>query len=250
MKKLFVFISTLFLSLMFIVNNKTYAQTEYPAITMNLPFETLYQFEPENAYTYEFIVRYRFNLSMPIESVQDINDYYMLTDYYIPLRKGLNRNSNSYALENVIRNTGLGYGIVEVRVTLNKTFVDDEFGHMYNTTPFFSDGSALYIEYISDSDSVDYDLGYSDGFRDGENTGYNRGYDHGYTEGYMDGWFDGLDQADPMAYERGYNNGYEDGLKAATSEFQTNLDKWIVPAIIIVVIAGIFVGYRRERYHD
>ncbi|MEM0174153.1 MAG: Yae1 family protein [Sulfolobaceae archaeon] len=191
--------------------NKVYAQVsdEYPLITMRLDFSDIYTMT-ENTYTYEYLVRYKFDLSMPLYSVEDITDYYMVISSYIPLRKGLHRSSNSYVLNDVIRTTGLGYGFVEVRVTLNKNFVNEEYGYMYNVSPFFRDVSALYIGYIADYYSPEYLTGYGHG----RNTGYTDGFNTGYYSGYNDGVRDG----DPETYQRGYNDGYNDGYNTGFND--------------------------------
>lgn len=202
--KRFIILVLLSSLLLFGSVHNVYAQTsdEYPLITMRLDFETIYTWT-ENAYTYEYLVRYKFDLSLNLYSVDDITDYYMVINSYIPLRKGLNRGSNSYEINDVIRTTGLGYGFVEMRVTLNKTFVNDEYGSMLGVIPFFRDFSALYIEYPADYYSPEYLTGYGHG----RNTGYTDGFNTGYYSGYNDGVRDG----DPETYQRGYNDGYNDG---------------------------------------
>ncbi|MEM1974307.1 MAG: hypothetical protein QXN68_05920 [Thermoplasmata archaeon] len=78
----------------------------------------------------------------------------------------------------------------------------------------------------------------------GDSEGYNRGYNAGYSEGYNVGYRNGMLITEQEAYQRGY----EDGINSAVAKPLSNLHIWLVPAIIIVVIAGIFVGYRRERH--
>ena len=90
-------------------------------------------------------------------------------------------------------------------------------------------------------DNEAYNIGYD--------TGYNRGYNDGKEDGYELGYEDGLDYGKTVEYEHGYNKGYNDGYSDGINKtFFSNFHVWITPAIIIVVIAGIFVGYRRERY--
>lgn len=74
-------------------------------------------------------------------------------------------------------------------------------------------------------------------------------YQQGYEKGFEEGEIVGRGIATGDAYDLGYRDGYKEALKNANVDsFYANFDKWIVPAIIIVVVAGIFVGYRRERY--
>lgn len=231
MKKLFVFISTLFLSLMFIVNNKTYAQSEpildyeYPSVVMKIPYNNIFG-TIENENTYEFIVGFRFDLSIPIPDELGASDYFFVTKYHIPISKGIDRKTNSYEFYQVTRYEGLGYGTIELRITLSKDFITDENGSLnYDLlNQFLINDSALYVKYIVDSGSVDYDVGFNDGYQAGLSQGYQNGYSNGYRKGF------------------------DDGLKEPPLSFLNNLHVWIVPAIIVVVVAGIFVGYRRERY--
>ena len=281
MKKFLLFVSTVILSLL-LVNNKVFAQ-EFPELLIKAPFND-YDYVSTHQYTYEYTVEYLFVDIMITWELEEY-DYHFIYKGSLRFDKGYDNRFNTYEI--IDKETFVDYyhqyTLITLRVTIDKREIDDYYGDYYDyydVLPFFSDDTALYIKFYS-TDPFDayhrgytdgYEIGYSDGYDDGlqvgEDAGYQAGYNegytdgleasdayerghrHGYTEGYMAGWFDGLDQADPMAYERGYNYGYDDGLKAATSKFQSNLHVWIVPAIIIVVIAGIFVGYRRERYHD
>ena len=200
---------------------------EYPSVTMRIPYNNIFG-TIENENTYEFIVGYRFNLSLPVPNEIGDSDYYFVTKYHIPISKGIDRNTNSYEFYQVTRFPGLGYGTIELRITLVKDFITDENGSLnYDfLNQLLINDTALYVRYIADSGSADYNIGYSDGYQDGLNEGYNNGYSNGYRKGF------------------------DDGQKEAPYSFINNLHVWIVPAIIIVVIAGIFVGYRRERYHD
>lgn len=285
MKKFFLFVSTVFLSL-FLVNNKIYAQ-EYPGLLMKAPFLEFY-YEQTNSSTYEYIVEYGFEY-IYIEELD--NKEYLFVHDYPSLTKGLNRFANSYVLEDIEARTW-GDDICEVycwtrftlRITVDKSIIDT-YGN-YNSDDvlqYFLNDSAFYVRYYSSDPSdpsgdysrgyndgygkgfddgfnvgrdvgynngynVGYDEGYNEGHQDGRSEGYNIGYDFGYNEGYNVGYGDGVRATEPQAYQRGYNDGYEEATNTAVSKFTSNLHVWLVPAIIIVVIAGIFVGYRRERY--
>lgn len=93
-----------------------------------------------------------------------------------------------------------------------------------------------------------YDEGYNDGILIGEQTGYENGFNDGYEFGYDLGYDEGVQATQQEAYQRGYDDGYEEATNTAISRFTSNLHVWIVPAIIVVVVAGIFIGYRRERH--
>ena len=224
-----------------LINNKVFAQ-KFPSILISIqncnPF-----YEQENAYTYEYaLICYVDDIISPLRE----NDYYLVTELNANFRKNLNRNTFSYELmeQNSYQQNGHYYTRFEFRITALKSFVDDKYGNRYQFYNALQYDITIYMRYFSDTGSIDYDLGYNDGFNDGRSQGYSSGYNDGYSSGYNTGYNTGLQVSQQEAYQRGY----DDGLKNAYPEFVNKLDTWIVPAIIIVIIAGIFVGYRRERY--
>ena len=249
MKKFLLFVSTVILSLL-LVNNKAYAQQLYPiypSVLMKINFNSV-SFVQENEYTYEYKVYYSIFTNFYDDLTDD--DYYLIISHYIPLRKGIHRNTNSYVLEEIILYPEYEITNFVIRVTLLKSFIHEYGFYELDPTAFFRDYSAFYVLYFGDPSSLDYEAGYSRGYTDG----YNRGNAEGYSEGYYNGYTEGAKVTEPLAYQRGYDNGYKDGYNDGVQEpplkFLSNLHVWIVPAIIVVIIAGIFVGYRRERYHD
>ena len=277
MKKFLLFVSTVFLSLIFI-NYKVHAQ-ELPDITMKVPWNDDWSYIQSNNNTYEFYVYYCIE-DVIFWELED-NEYYMIFDIFEPFKKGLDRRTNSYELVEVEPNDPF-WTCVYIRMTVLKSIIQSYGSISFETNieQFLSEVPTLYIKYHPLPDSIDYHAGYNDGynngfddgFQAGDENGYNRGYNDGYDdgfdygrdlgqrEGYYDGYEDGYEQGiiigKQFSYEDGfidgqefgYNLGYDDALKLATTKFQSNIHQWIVPAIIIVVIAGIFVGYRRERY--
>lgn len=226
---------------------------EYPDITIKLnPSNVI--FDQENEYTYEYRIYY--NVSNNAYPGIDINEYFLITYFYTPMFRGLYRNFNSYEVTEVNSPPQLPYTIIELTVTLLKDFVDENYTNDPNDSNyidnFFNNDSAFYVSYIGNTSSIDYSTGYENGFNDGFNDGrvigdsegYNRGYNAGYSEGYNVGYRNGMLITEQEAYQRGY----EDGINSAVAKPLSNLHIWLVPAIIIVVIAGIFVGYRRERH--
>lgn len=249
MKKVLLLFTSLILSLL-LFNNKVYAQQLYPiypSVLMKLNFTSV-SFVQENEYTYEYKVYYTVLTNFYDDLTDD--EYYLIISHYIPLRKGINRNTNSYILEEIQPYPEFEYTNFVLRVTLLKSFIIENGFLETDPTPFFRDYSALYVLYFGDPSSIDYEAGYSRGYTDG----YNRGNAEGYSEGYYNGYTDGAKATEPLAYQRGYDDGYNVGYKDASNEapkkFMNNLHQWIVPAIIVVVVAGIFVGYRRERYYN
>ena len=122
-------------------------------------------------------------------------------------------------------------------------------------------------------------IGYDDGLTAGETIGYADGYEDGIAEviddpgtylveisndiaeniwfygltpwaglGYTDitsfsydlGFIAGVDATEATAYEQGY-------LAGGKNSFMANLDKWLVPAIIIVLVAGGFIAFMKMR---
>lgn len=109
----------------------------------------------------------------------------------------------------------------------------------------------------------DYQMGYNTGYQHGYTSGYNNGYDNGYDEGWdakeaeINALLPGIRQAE---YQRGYDDGYDDGVIAgetvayekgyidgANESFIASIDKWIVPAIIIVMILGGYFAIARKK---
>lgn len=76
-------------------------------------------------------------------------------------------------------------------------------------------------------------------------------YQQGYNDGFEEGEKVGSGIATREAYELGYETGYKDGLKKANVDpFIANFDKWIVPAIIIVMLLGGYFAIRRQKTEE
>lgn len=240
MKKFLLFVSTIIFSIL-IINNKIYAQ-EYPINPKPITYLT-HSFEQENTYTYEYFVIYF--VSTPIFEAINADDYFLINNINTVFNKGLDRNTNSYEYDGHIVLTS---GVTEIyfRITVLKSIVDIEYSD--DITPLFEHDTRIYIDYL-DPTSVDYDRGFIDGynrgFDDGYNNGYNEGRNTGYTDGYNTGYYAGYTDGTKTSQSEAYQQGYNDG---ARDSFQSKLHVWIVPAIIVVTVAGIFVGYRRERF--
>ena len=84
-----------------------------------------------------------------------------------------------------------------------------------------------------------YDEGYSIGYNEGELEGWNEGYNEGYQNGYNDAYNEIIDEDE---YILGYNNGFKDGEKSKivrnNEAFYSGIQKWLVPAIIVVIVLG------------
>jgi len=258
MRKILLLVSTVFLSL-FIINDKVYAQ-EFPNNLLKIPFSAYY-YEKTNQDTYEYTIEYILEdwLIFELEEI----DYYFITKDNQHFHKYYDSQYNSYVLEDIY--TWVDYftrgTLITLRVTVNKEYIENNYGNPYNyedVLPFFRDNSALYVNYyipdttgyqrgFSDGYDIGYSEGYDHGLQVGEQAGYNIGYNEGYNNGYNKGYTDGTRATQAEAYQKGYNDGYEVASNTAISKFTSNFHVWIVPAIILVIVAGIFTGYRRER---
>ena len=238
MKKFLLLLSTLLLSLL-LVNNKVYAQ-EFPLTAVRVTYIGN-QIVQINENTNEYTVGYTISGEIPPITA---NDYFLVNFINVVFRKGLDRRTNSYEFQSKTYNPNTDITTITMRFTVLKSFLNENYPEG-DYGRLFSDHTALYIGKldmdINDAYNIGFNDGYGIGFDDGYINGENSGYGRGYSTGYNDGYTRGVRDAEPEAYQRGYNDG-------ASESFQSKLHVWLVPAIIIVVIAGIFVGYRRERF--
>ena len=79
--------------------------------------------------------------------------------------------------------------------------------------------------------------------------------DNGFTEGFVDGYYvgynEGVQTGAPEAYQEGFKDGQESKLAQNNEAFYQGIEKWLVPAIIAVIVLGGFVSIavrkRREE---
>ena len=99
------------------------------------------------------------------------------------------------------------------------------------------------IDYIQFELFSDYESNYQRGYTDG--------YDDGYDDGYEIGYDDGILVDESEAYERGFADGQESKLAQNNEAFYQGIEKWLVPAVIAVILLGGFVSIavrkRREE---
>lgn len=108
-----------------------------------------------------------------------------------------------------------------------------------------------YNEGYHDGSTDAFDSGYSSGYDNGLADGFNDGFENGYSDGYNDGLVDGYNEGFDEAYSEiisddeytlGYNNGFKDGEKSRIAQnnqsFYSGIEKWLVPAIIVVLVVG------------
>jgi hypothetical protein len=120
----------------------------------------------------------------------------------------------------------------------------------YEYAKGFEDGQALEGEQASNAYRDGYEAGskVAEGlleseYQRGVQNGYANGYDGGYNQGYQNGFDDAYDEIITSdEYTLGYNNGFKDGEKSRIAQnnqsFYASIEKWLVPAIIVVLVVG------------
>ncbi len=110
-----------------------------------------------------------------------------------------------------------------------------------------------YEKGFEDGDLYGYDIGYDIGYDKGYNKGIEQSYDVGYNDGYQEGYDDGINTNND--YMLGYNDGFRAGEESKIAQnseaFYKSIEKWLVPAIITVILLGGIVSIiaikRREQ---
>lgn len=101
---------------------------------------------------------------------------------------------------------------------------------------------------FDDGRDVGYDLGYDDGKIDGIDIGYNDGYNDGEEDGYDLGYKKAVDNTYEAIFDDVYKIGYKDGQKTGmNNKFYSGLEKWIVPAIIVVLFFGLLMLFPKNK---
>ena len=95
----------------------------------------------------------------------------------------------------------------------------------------YEDGMRLAEGLLESEYQRGFQNGSASGFQDGLNKGYQNGFDDAYNEIISDD-----------EYTLGYNNGFKDGEKSKivknNEAFYGGIEKWLVPAIIVVIVLG------------
>ena len=114
----------------------------------------------------------------------------------------------------------------------------------------FHDGRALESDQIYNAYRDGYENGmrlaeglleseYQRGFHNGMETGYTNGKNDGYQEGFDDAYNEIISSDE---YTLGYDNGFKAGEKSKIAKnneaFYSGIEKWLVPAIIVVLVVG------------
>ena len=97
------------------------------------------------------------------------------------------------------------------------------------------------ISELQDSLESEYDRGYDEG--------YDAGYEEGNLVGYNEGYQEGIMLNNEEAYQEGFKDGEKSQIAKNNESFYKGLEKWLVPAIITVILLGGFVtiAVRKRR---
>src|SRR5690606_805207 len=80
---------------------------------------------------------------------------------------------------------------------------------------------------------------YQRGLQNGKDIGFNDGYNQGYQVGFNNAYSQIVGSTE---YELGYNDGFKAGEKSKlvqnNESFYSGIEKWLVPAIITVIVLG------------
>ena len=104
-----------------------------------------------------------------------------------------------------------------------------------NASRAYQDGYEAGIKTAEGLLESEYQRGLQNGFADGYDVGLNKGYQNGFDDAYNEIISDD-------EYTLGYNNGFKDGEKSKIAKnneaFYGSIQKWLVPAIIVVIVLG------------
>lgn len=172
---------------------------------------------------------------------------------------------------------GLNFYKVPMDGVIFKNFIEGEYSFETILKPgnkyvFVTDFEDIRFQFVGSSD-YDYARGYQDGralegeqaynaYRDGYEAGiktaegllkseYQRGFQNGSETGYANGKNEGYQKGFDDAYNEiissdeytlGYDNGFKEGEKSKivknNEAFYGGIEKWLVPAIIVVIVLG------------
>ena len=149
-----------------------------------------------------------------------------------------------------------GIAVLErVKKMNNKGILYISFNGTLHELDYFAGSSIEIIRfkyYIPDYSLDDaYNRGYIDGYIDGKAVADERAYEQGYIEGWNEGFEDGYNSGYNRAYDEistnddytlGYNDGFRAGEQSKIAQnneaFYKSIEKWLVPAIISVIVLG------------
>ncbi|HEY8390050.1 MAG TPA: hypothetical protein VIL26_03760 [Clostridia bacterium] len=272
MKKIISFLMILFLGFFFLIPSKVFAAEEtsdFPGYLPDGEYTTYrYQFSESEGliiidFTYPSVIFEGFEIPIEIDLVSFPSEVGAVTIQTIQFHEQeFTVNVTEFYNDTVNFYVDPSYANDKIWLTLLKYTYKGTLKTKYLTTDMpvtvYSseiDYYKLQIEYLNDEinnlnnqiselqDSLDleYDRGYNEGYDEGYDVGYDEGYDVGYEEGIL------LNQSE--AYEEGFKAGQKSKIAENNEKFYTGLEKWLVPAIITVILLGGFVtiAVRKRR---
>lgn len=203
---------------------------------------------------------YEFNIAYVSGLVSYFNvDFIYITDkpINIELYTGNTPNAITY------------YDVSIIRFTSNQYELYTNAGVLRSAMEYIDVPANTNFRYIYNlSWSAEYQAGYSEGYQAGESAGYDNGFEAGLeeatTEAYNEGKADGIlqgrteiitngseaynyDETNSYDFNAGLTAGRQQNVNAGMTNFMTDFDKWIVPAILIVLILGGFIAVANRK---
>lgn len=283
MKKIFIILSISVIFIFFINNSKASAQYNFAdEYGVNMIYKTLYL----NDIVYQDFYftgnwgddtdnTFYFGYRAFEESLEELfNLWYLgqLTPYFVEVYF-FGGGTLEYLNDRGIEPVGdIGWTIEAeyLFIIVNKYYLRDTYSHYFDDPGLTEEQATLlaiadeteYIRvdtWVVTETTSEYETGYNTGFQHGYNNGHAIGYNRGFNDGeiskqneidailpgllqdeYERGYDDGLQVSQGEAYDRGYIDG-------ANESFIATMDKWLVPAIIIVMLIGGFFAIARKK---
>lgn len=110
-----------------------------------------------------------------------------------------------------------------------------------------ADGKTKYQLGYDDGEQDGYFWGHEEGYEEGFDIGYDLGFDIGYRAGDEYGYNRGYEEGVAVSFDVGYEAGWYDAIDTVVVKFADRIHIWLVPAVILVFIIGIFIAYRKRR---
>ena len=189
-----------------------------------------------------------------------VYEYKGIVDNMYVFQQGLNFYQVPTTTDVLFRNDIEGqYGFETILKAGNKYVFVTDFGDVrfqfvgsadFDYYKGFQDGRALEGDQIYNAYREGYEDGmrlaegqleseYQRGFQNGSETGYLNGKNEGYQRGFDDAYNEIISSDE---YTLGYDNGFKDGEKSKLAQnnqsFYSSIQKWLVPAIIVVIVLG------------
>lgn len=136
--------------------------------------------------------------------------------------------------DNVVWNMDVMFSLFKIRFMTKWKIFEEMKRYFQNGLSIEPNAS----KYFQDGWNKGNASGYQDGYKKGLNAG------EGYQLGYGEGKKDGILLNSEESYQEGLKAGIKEGKNQSVNSFQNNFHKWIVPAIIIVILVGGFVAFR------